>query len=260
MTPASYYSRHEVILENSRDKMIENKDTILAKAKVWFRETIVINHAENSQKLVNSKEFNINPFLTVYLANFLTGNSSPQSIAKALVYPRVLGNSITTSFGANIQKFASNVLDGFASTTAGIDIEFIDQLDGNRKYCQLKAGPNTINKDDVETIAGHFKGVINLAKTNGLRVSFDDMVVGLIYGEAHQLSAHYKRITSQYHYPVLGAHDFWHRLTGDAGFYGELIAAIGEVAVEADYSQELNKIIDELAAQDEIIHLSQIKI
>jgi hypothetical protein len=49
-------------------------------------------------------------------------------------------------------------------------------------------------------------------------------------------------------------------LTGDAGFYGELIAAIGEVAIEADYSQELNKIIDELAAQDEIIHLSQIKI
>lgn len=132
--------------------------------------------------------------MTVYLANFLTGNSSPQSIAKALIYPRVLGNSITTSFGTNIQKFASDVLDGFASTTSGIDIEFIDQVEGVRKYCQLKAGPNTINKDDVESIAGHFKGVINLAKVNGLRVSYDDMVVGLIYGEAHQLSAHYKRI------------------------------------------------------------------
>ncbi|MBC3832271.1 restriction endonuclease [Undibacterium amnicola] len=239
--------------------MIENKNTILAKAKTWFRETIVINHAGNSQKLVDPKEFNINPFLTVYLANFLTGNSSPQSIAKALIYPRVLGNSITTSFGANIQKFASDVLDGFASTTSGIDIEFIDQVDGVRKYCQLKAGPNTINKDDVESIAGHFKGVINLAKVNGLRVSYDDMVVGLIYGEAHQLSAHYKRITSQYNYPVLAAHDFWFRLTGDDGFYGELVTAIGEVAIEADYSQELNKIIDELAQHDEIIRLSQIK-
>lgn len=50
--------------------MIENKNTILGKAKTWFRETIVINHTGNSQKLVDPKEFNINPFLTVYLANF----------------------------------------------------------------------------------------------------------------------------------------------------------------------------------------------
>ncbi|MBX9900605.1 MAG: restriction endonuclease [Burkholderiaceae bacterium] len=238
--------------------MIANKNVILEKAKNWFRETIVINHAGNSQKLVDPREFNINPFLTVYLANFLTGSSSPQSIAKALIYPRVLGNSITTSFGSNIQKFASEVLEGFASTTSGIDIEFIDQTDGVKKYCQLKAGPNTINKDDVETIAGHFKGVINLAKVNNLRIGFNDMVVGLIYGEAYQLSAHYKRISSQYHYPVFAAHDFWHRLTGDDGFYGELVAAIGEVAVEADYSQELNKIIDELARHEEIIKLSKI--
>ena len=82
--------------------MIENKDAILTKAKTWFRETIVLNHADNSQKLVDPKHFNINPFLTIYLANFLTGNSSPKSIAKALIYPRVLGNSITTSFGQNM--------------------------------------------------------------------------------------------------------------------------------------------------------------
>lgn len=239
--------------------MIENKEALLTKAKTWFRETIVINHAGNSQKLVDPKKFNINPFLTVYLANFLSGDSSPKSIAKALVYPRVLGNSITTSFGANIQKFASQVLEGFASTTSGIDIEFIDQIDGNRKYCQLKAGPNTINKDDVETIAGHFRGVINLARTNGLRVVLDDLVVGLIYGEADQLSSHYKRITSQYSYPVFAASDFWLRLTGDQDFYGELIAAIGEVAIEADYSKELDEIIEQLAAHEEIIQLSKIQ-
>ena len=33
-------------------------------------------------------------------------------------------------------------------------------IDGEKKYCQLKSGPDTINKDDVETIAGHFKSVI----------------------------------------------------------------------------------------------------
>ena len=33
-----------------------------------------------------------------------------------------------------------------------MDIEFEDALDGSHKYCQLKAGPNTINKDDVEKL------------------------------------------------------------------------------------------------------------
>lgn len=76
----------------------------------------------------------------MYLANFLTGNSSPKSIAKALIYPRILGTSITTSFGTNIQKFTNDVLDAFGSTTPGIDIEFIDRIDGHKKYCQMKSG------------------------------------------------------------------------------------------------------------------------
>jgi hypothetical protein len=38
------------------------------------------------------------------------------------------------------------------SVVHGIDIEFIDAIDGRKKYCQLKSGPSTINKDDVVTI------------------------------------------------------------------------------------------------------------
>src|SRR5690606_17298596 len=98
-----------------------------------------------------------NPFLDKYKAQFLTGNDSPESVAKALIYPRVLGTSINTTFGSKMQKFCSEVLEGFASTTSGIDIEFIDLVDGHRKYCQVKAGPNTINKDDVDTINRHFQ-------------------------------------------------------------------------------------------------------
>lgn len=236
--------------------MSPDREAIFLKAKAWFRSTIVENHARNTQKLVNPNEFNINPFLAVYLANFLTGNSKPESIAKALVYPRVLSTSITTSFGTNIQKFTSTVLDGFASTTTGIDIEFIDQVDGRKKYCQIKAGPDTINKDDVETIAGHFRGVIKLAQTNGLKIPFDDMVVGLIYGEQKQINGHYKRIQSQYHYPVLAARDFWHRLTGDENFYRDLVAAIGSIAASSNYRDELNLVINTLAKHEDIIELS----
>lgn len=232
-----------------------NKAEILEKSKKWFSETIAKNHIKNTKKLTNPSEFIINPFLTVYLANFLTGNSKPESIAQVLLLPRVLGTSITTSFGTNIQTFTSNVLDAFGSVVSGIDIEFIDQIDGSKKYCQLKAGPNTINKDDVETIANHFNSVRNLAKTNKLKIGVDDMVVGIIYGQESQISSHYKRITKQYHYPVIVGQEFWHRLTGDEHFYSDLLEAIGSVANDADYSEEFKKIIKELSESEAIQNL-----
>ncbi|MCF6205061.1 MAG: hypothetical protein L3J59_15565 [Methylococcaceae bacterium] len=178
------------------------KKEILERAKIWFKESIAENHIKNTQKLVNASKFDINPFLAVYLSNFLTGNTEPESIAKALLYPRVLGTSITTSFGTNIQKFTNEVLSSFGSTTSGIDIEFIDQISKHKIYCQLKSDPNTINKDDVETIAGHFKKVISLGRTNNLRITHADMVVGIVYGDTVSLNGHYKRITSEYDYPI----------------------------------------------------------
>jgi hypothetical protein len=234
------------------------KKAILESAKHWFYQDIAQQHIENTKKLADISKFNINPFLSVYLANFLTGNSSPESIAKALIYPRVLGTSITTSFGTNIQKFTSIVLSSFGSTTPGIDIEFIDSIDNTKKYCQLKAGPNTINKDDVESIAGHFKSVLNLSKTNNLRIAFSDLIVGVIYGTPEDLSGHYKRISSQYHYPVFIGQDFWTRLTGDEEFYYDLIKAISEVAIGTDFSSELETVIEQLAQDSTIQKLSSI--
>lgn len=233
-----------------------DKDLILKNVKIWFSETISTNHIKNTLKLKNTQEFNINPFLAIYLSNFLTGNSNPESIAKALVYPRALGTSITTSFGQNMQGFTSKVLGAFGSTTTGIDIEFLDQIDNYKKYCQLKAGPNTINKDDVETIANHFKSVRNLAQTNNLRIPREDMIVGVIYGTANDLSGHYKRITTDYDYPVIIGKDFWCRLTGDPAFYQDLIEAIGEVAREANFAEELAEVVEKLALDPKIQKLA----
>ena len=238
--------------------MIEaEKENILNNAKQWFRSSIANNHINNTQKLSNIKEFNINPFLITYLSNFLEGDNNPKSIAKALIYPRVLGTSINTSFGTQVQKFTSTVLSSFASTTSGIDIEFIDQKDGEKKYCQLKSGPNTINKDDVETIAGHFKSVINLARTNNQKLGFQNLIVGVIYGEEQELSSHYKRITNDYHYDVIVGEDFWYRLTGDKDFYTDLIKSISEVAVEANYQKELEDVVNQLSESPYIQELSK---
>ncbi len=234
-----------------------NKNEILIKAKIWFKESIAKQHIKNTKKLSNIKNFNINPFLISYLSNFLEGNHDPVNIAKALILPKVLGTSINTSFGTQIQKFTSNVLSSFASTTTGIDIEFIDQIDGEKKYCQLKSGPNTINKDDVETISGHFQSIRNLGRTNNLKLGFHNLIVGVIYGEKEELSSHYKRITKDYGDDVIIGNDFWYRLTGDKDFYADLIKAIAEVAVEANFKDELNEIILELSKSDYIQELSR---
>ncbi len=233
-----------------------DKASILEAAKQWFRETIAANHIENTRKLVDPLEFNINPFLISYLANFMAGNNEPVNIAKALVYPRVLGTSISTSFGQNSQKFTSEVLKSLGSTTPGIDIEFIDQVEDRKRYCQLKAGPNTINSDDVETIHTHFSGIKNLARTNNLRIAIDDMVIGILYGERHELNAHYKRLESEYHYPVFIGQDFWHRLTGDAGFYFELGRVLSIVAGEFDSTELLSDVIQKLSESDIVRKLS----
>ncbi len=118
----------------------QHPDDIIEKAKDFFRNEIAKSHLANTLKLKELKHLSLNPFLDKYRANFLAGNDDPKNIARALVYPRVLGTSLNTTFGNKLQKFCSDVLDGFASTTSGIDIEFVDKLDGNRKYCQIKAG------------------------------------------------------------------------------------------------------------------------
>ena len=66
-----------------------NKKKIIKNFKDWFKDSIIENHKKNTQKLETLNEFNINPFLLHYLANYLEGNSDPKSLAKALIYPRV---------------------------------------------------------------------------------------------------------------------------------------------------------------------------
>ncbi|OLA93163.1 MAG: hypothetical protein BHW63_02560, partial [Mycoplasma sp. CAG:611_25_7] len=174
--------------------------SILKKSKDFFKEEIVESHIKNTIKLNNINKFNINPFIHRYLAQFAFGNSDPKSLAKVLIYPRVLGTSINTTFGNKMQAYCGKVLSGNGSLVDGMDIEFIDCIDGKKKYCQIKAGPQTINKDDVTTIINHFSSAIRLSRTNNLNISSENCMVGVIYGEQKDLSNNYKKI--DYYYPV----------------------------------------------------------
>lgn len=209
----------------------DKKNAIIHSGKEYFRKIIIPNHLKNLDKLKLST-FNVNPFLINYLASFLCGNTEPESLAKALVYPRILGTSLNTSFGQNIQIFISQLKEvvGCASGITGIDIEFVDAIDGRRKYCQCKAGPETINKDDIATILGHFKYLMNKSRLDKMELTFDDLLVGVLYGEKERLSANYKAINA--HYPVLCGAEFWEHLTGDKDFYNLLSKAFGEVVEE----------------------------
>lgn len=222
-----------------------SNEVIIEKAKDFFREVIAENHIINTKKLESINEFRVNPFLNKYLANFLTGNDDPESIAKALIYPRVLGTSINTSFGSNLQRFITSTLEGYGSTTTGMDIEFEDKVDGRMKYCQIKAGPQTINHDDVTTIHNHFRGVINLGRANHIPIASMDCVVGVFYGEINELSQFYQRLNQDY--TVLVGKDFWHHLTGDEYFYQKLTDAIGDIANEFDGQELLQDTIEALA-------------
>lgn len=225
----------------------KERNEILEKAKEFFKEKIAKSHFKNTKKAGKLKDYNINPFLSKYLANFLTGNDNPESIAKAMLYPRALGTSINTSFGTHFQFFCSSALSAFATVIPGLDIEFIDQIDGRKKYCQLKSGPNTINKDDVKTILDHFGSTKRLSKTNKLDIRINDLIVGVLYGEPSELSHHYKMIEKEY--PVYIGNDFWERLTGSKSFYSELIDTFGEVAKEYDGTRVLDETIKSLGKE-----------
>ena len=226
----------------------EQKLAIIDRGKDYFRTTIIPGHISNLNS-IKLKDFDINPFLINYLAAFLCGDTSPQSLAKALLYPRILGSSINTSFGMHIQIFISQVSEivGGASGIDGIDIEFVDALDGRKKYCQCKAGPKTINKDDVDTILGHFKKLIGKARLDRLPIQMDDMIVGILYGD--KMNQFYKTINTTY--PVYCGAEFWEHLTGDRDFYARLSKAFGEVVEEEgiDGSELIRQKVNELAAE-----------
>jgi hypothetical protein len=223
----------------------KEKEGILIRFKEWFQDSLIESHRKNTEKLTDIKEFNINPFLLYYLANYLEGNSTPTSLAKALVYPRVLGTSITTSFGTQMQTFITKVLGAYGSTTQGIDIEFIDQIDKRKKYCQLKSGPNAINQDDIKTIKDHFQGVKNLARTNNLHIDLADLIFCLTYGEESEKNSFIKKLEKDY--TVYMGKDFWQRFTGDKYFYRDLILAAGEIAKEVNMKNIVDEVIEDLS-------------
>ena len=176
----------------------------------YFVTYIFNNHIEASLKTHSKlKSYNINPIVVKYLSKVLENNYSAEGIAKALYYPRVLGTSINTSFGTRIQNMFVELEMANGSLIKGMDIEFVDKVDQRKKWCQLKSGPNTINSEDVKPLIRKFTSTISLARTNLAfkGISNSDFIVGVLYGEASDLSMHYKAIDKTH--PVIIGKDWF---------------------------------------------------
>lgn len=224
-------------------------EQILQNAESFFLENIIPSHIQGIEKASKLSSYDYNPFILKYLAFTIDGEVSPKSLAKALLYPRVLGTSINTIFGNKIQSFIANVLPHSAGTIVdGMDIQFVDAEDGRVKYCQVKAGPNTINKDDVKTIVDHFQKALNLSRTNRMHLAADDFVLGILYGTT--MSANYRKI--QESYPVYTGEEFWYHLTGERRFYEKLCNVFARAALQADTEGVLNRALDNLTKEIQI--------
>lgn len=209
-----------------------NESQLINSICEYFENEILTKHQDNLiKKHSKLSEYQINPILVKYLSQLIENGITPEGIAKALFYPRALGTSITGAFGSKFQKMLVDQGLVFGSLIPGMDIEYIDQIDNRRKYCQLKSGPNTINSGDVNPILAEFDSVANLARTNNYQdFNNNDLILGIIYGEHNQLSGHYLKINQRY--PVIIGTEFWHHVTGYQSFYANLISAIDKLILK----------------------------
>lgn len=227
-----------------------SQEELIQRIVEYFRLKIFEKHINTS--LTNNsklKSYNINPIVVKYLSKILENDYTPMGVAKALYFPRILGTSINTSFGTQIQNMFVDLGLAEGSMIRGMDIEFTDQIDGRKKWCQLKSGPNTINSEDVNPLIKKFTDTINLARTNKafVNVRNTDFIVGVLYGEEIELSMHYKKINATH--PVVVGQDFWHRLTGYDNFYIQLVDALHHSINTLDTKDLINVGCNQLAEE-----------
>lgn len=227
-----------------------NENKLLEIVTTYFKEKIFENHKINSLKTHSKlKSYKINPILVKYLSKILENDFTPIGIAKALYYPRILGTSINTSFGTRIQNMFVELHLAEGSLIKGMDIEFVDKIDGRKKWCQLKSGPNTINSEDVNPLLKKFSTVTNLARTNAMNLNNSDLILGVLYGNQSQLSQHYKKIDQLF--PVIIGKGFWHRITGYPEFYDKLVLNLDVMILNLDTEDFFKKGYTTLAKEIE---------
>ena len=161
---------------------------------------------------------------------------SPEKIAEFMINER-LERSVVTSFGSRIQKIAK-LIGGKGTGVEGGDI-FIERT-GKRYYIQMKAGPNTPNKDLVRMIN---QLLLSATRRNAGSIA----LLGMTYGKREKVS-NIIRGYSQVDWKI--GREFW-EFIGYRGIAQEIYEIIGEVNKEfkeegKTFSQLYDEKLDEL--------------
>lgn len=163
-------------------------------------------------KKINIDRLNLNPFLLRIL-----NLDSPRKIAEFMINERI-ERSVVTSYGNRIQKIAK-LIGGKGTGVEGGDI-FIEK-DGRRYYIQMKAGPNTPNKDLVNMIN-------SLLRSATRRNSGSIALLGMTYGKKDNVSSIIRRY-SQIDWKI--GREFW-EFIGEQGISEEIYKLIDEINKE----------------------------
>lgn len=107
----------------------------------------------------------------------------------------------------------------------GIDIEYVDRVDGRHKYAQVIAAPAAFTYADVEAVKNAFAVIKRKERNDRLKNFFLSDCLAVVPW-AEKPSNALRRLAEDH--PVLIGADFWMRLTGEDAY-----AVIVESAREA---------------------------
>jgi len=176
--------------------------------------------------------------------------------AKSLDSPRELVSELLGShlapqeagiFGSVMEQLALEVCrrkyGGRKSAVEGIDMEF--ERDGTRYIVSIKSGPNWGNSSQIKKMQDYFRRAKKVLATNASHTSKVVAVNGCCYGStASEDRGDYLKLCGK---------NFWALISGDEGFYQELIPLIGDEsgdlneAFQAEYEKALERFTVELA-------------
>ena len=162
-------------------------------------------------KEIDTTNLDYNP----YLLRLLNLNT-PEEIATFMVNQRV-ERSVVTSYGFRIQNIA-RALSERGTGVEGADI--CKEVGGKRYYIQIKAGPNTPNKDITSTIN-------TLLKSAMRRNQGSVALLGMTYGTREQVSG---IIQSYSHIDWIIGREFWGFISGDKNAYSEIFRMVKDIS------------------------------
>lgn len=172
--------------------------------------------SKNRYKVLDNIELDnidLNPYLLKVLAL-----ETPKEIADFIISQRV-ERSLVTSYGSRIQKIAKQLSER-GTGVEGADI--CKERDGRRYYIQVKAGPNTVNKDISNQISTLLQSAVR-------RNSGSVALVGMTYGKRERVSSILQRY-SQVNW-IIGR-EFWEFISENPNCAHEIFLIASETTQE----------------------------